>query len=164
IRQTYGSYQNWTVTFTWAGTGLPCCVAGEYLYCLSASSAAPRNASEPDRILVDLTCPVVSTTASTMTLPVAKCRAAAAGGTARTDCKSFGGTISPLSSGTMGSASALAETTFPACFSALVGCEFFAGSEELADSSGSSEFSAWSESDAKSLGVALAASLVAAES
>src|SRR5215831_8283304 len=63
-----------------------------YWYCLSASMAAFRRDGGPDITLEDFTRPVVSMTASRMTLPVTNWRTASGGATARTELTSLGGT------------------------------------------------------------------------
>ncbi len=89
----YGSNKNLTVTVTWAATGLPLCVAGSYWYCLRASIAAFCKEGGPVSTFIVFTCPEGSTTASSVTLPVAKSRSASGEAVARTDLISFGGTI-----------------------------------------------------------------------
>lgn len=89
----YGSNKNLTVTVTWTATGLPLCVAGSYWYCLRASIAAFCKEGGPVSTFIVFTCPEGSTTASSVTLPVAKSRSASGEAVARTDLISFGGTI-----------------------------------------------------------------------
>src|SRR6266550_1683345 len=89
----YGSNKNLTVTVTWAATDLPLCVAGSYWYCLRASRAAFCKEGGPVSTFIVFTCPEGSTTASSVTLPVAKSRNASGEAVARTDLISFGGTI-----------------------------------------------------------------------
>ena len=88
-----GSYQNWMTTLTCAGTGLPFCRAGSYVYCWSVSIAALRSLAGPDRTFIDFTCPDISTTASSVTLPETKSCSASSGGLGRTALTSFGGTV-----------------------------------------------------------------------
>jgi hypothetical protein len=89
----YGSNKNLIVTVTRAATGLPLRVAGSYWYCLRAFMAASRKEGGPVSTFIVFTCPEESTTASSVTLPVAKSRSASGEAIARTDLISFGGTI-----------------------------------------------------------------------
>jgi len=82
------------VTVTWAGTGLPSCLAGAYRYCLRARIAASRKEAGPESTFIDFTCPEESTKALRVTIAVlllSKYGKAFGEATARTDLISLGG-------------------------------------------------------------------------
>jgi len=82
------------VTVTWAGTGLPRCLAGAYRYCLRALIAASRKEAGPESTFIDFTCPEESTKALRVTIAVlllSKYGNAFGEATARTDLISLGG-------------------------------------------------------------------------
>ena len=98
-RASYGSNRKLIETVTWAGVGLPCCLAGAYWYCLRACIAASRREAGPEITLIDFTRPEASTRASRVTMAVlllSKYLSELGEAIARTDLISFGGTKEAL--------------------------------------------------------------------